>query len=250
MGATRFCRIFGLALVMACLAAAGASADSESVVCFGDSATAGASHLSFPDYLEFFIEPGDGEVSNEGESGETTADGLWRMLGYLITFKYVDSKVWTYMEGGNDLIDWVIDADPLLLYDPLDPDYPLRDELNQKLNEIKKNLRSGIQDIHFWTSAEVVLGTYYYLSSYTICDPSPIGFLTPAMAEKANHYVDELNDQIRDLAAEEGVPLADLNEIFGDFGGHNLFYHDCNHVNDLGNFFVALAWWLQIAPLL
>ena len=224
------------------------AATSDKVVCFGDSATEGASELSFPDYLEAFIEWGDGQVVNEGKSGETAEEGMWRMWWLLFSLKYINSHVWTYMEGGNDLIDWVTQIDPYLLFDPANPGYPHRQELDDKLAQIKDDLRTGIHNIRNKTSAEVVLGTYNYLASFTQCDPSPIGFLLPGMTEKANHYVDELNDNIRDLASEEDTPLADINESLGNFNGNLLFYHDCIHMNSLGNFVVALIWLVQIAP--
>jgi hypothetical protein len=94
------------------------------------------------------------------------------------------------------------------------------------------------------------LGTYYYLAPYTACDPSPIGFLTPGMVEKANHYVDRLNEMVRDLAAEEDTGLADLNVDLSFINGHPLYYLNCNHLNSVGNFFAALVWWLRLAPYL
>jgi len=221
----------------------------DDVVCFGDSATAGAVDLSFPDYLEFFIDPGDGDVVNEGEGGETTDEGFWRVIWLIISLQYYDAEVWTYWEGGNDIIDWVEEIDPYLLYDPADPDYPYREELNDKLDDIKWNITASVELIRL-TGAEVVLGTYLELVPYLECGPSPIGFLLPGMADKANHYLAELNEAIREVADDTGAPLNDMNLNLALIGGHLINYHDCNHLNALGNFYVAVAWWIAVLPYL
>ena len=226
-----------------------ATAGDDEVVCFGDSATAGAVDLSFPDYLEFFIDPGDGQVVNEGESGETTDEGYWRILWMVATFQHYDAKVWTYWEGGNDLIDWVEETDPLLLNDPLDPEYPYWNELQDELERIKFNIKLSVETIYV-TGAEVVLGTYYEIVPWLPCSCSPIGFFLPVHAEIANHYQSLLNEAIREVADELDAPVNDMENNLGPISGHLINYHDCNHMNAMGNFWVALSWWIAVMPYL
>ncbi|MBZ0271264.1 SGNH/GDSL hydrolase family protein [bacterium] len=226
-----------------------AFADDTQVVCFGDSATEGAVNLSFPDFLEFFVDPGDGEVVNEGDSGETTDEGYWRALGLVVTFRHAGAKVWTYWEGGNDLIDWVEQNDPYLLSDPASPTYPYRAELDAKLALIRKNIKRTVNLIRT-TGSDVVIGTYAPLVPWLACDPSPLGFLTPALAEIANHYQAELNDAIRAAAADLSAPVNDIAADLGFVNGHIVNYHDCNHLNALGNFWAAASWRIAIAPYL
>lgn len=221
----------------------------DEVVCFGDSATAGAVDLSFPDYLEFFIDPGNEQVANEGESGETSAEGYWRALWLILSLQYYDAKVWTYWMGGNDLIDWVQDIDPYMRYDPESPNYPYRDELNDKLDDIEANIRLTVRAIEL-TGAGVVLGTYLQLVPVLSCSASPVGFLTPGLADKANHYLSELNDVIRNVSADMHLGLNDMEANLGGINGRMIYYHDCNHLNGLGNFVVALSWWIAVSPYL
>ena len=226
---------------------AGATQAGEKVVCFGDSMVAGPSELTFPDYLEFFVEPGDGEVVNEGQGGETTGEGYWRAMWLVISLQYHDADVWIYWEGGNDIIDWVEANDPYMLYNPADPNYPLRDDLDDQLARTKSNIAMTINTIQL-TGAEVVIGTYMELVPWLPCDPSPIGFMTPGMIKKANAYLEELNGIIREVAAEEGVVLHDVRNTLGFVSGHLINYHDCLHQNLVGEFWKGLAWWLAVMP--
>jgi len=250
MSASRFiriCLLLATGFVLSALAPATVAADDE-VVCFGDSATAGAVDMSFPDYLEFFIDPGDGQVSNEGESGETAEEGVGRLFWLIISLQHYGAKVWTFWEGGNDLIDWVEETDPYLLNDPADSNYPYREELDAKLAYIA-DLIGGAVDLIRFAGAEAALGTYYDLMPWLPCDASPLGFLTPGLAEKGNHYQQELNDTIRQVAADKDAPVADIANL-AVVNGHVLNYHNCNHMNAFGNFWVAAEWWITVLPYL
>lgn len=236
-----------LAIIVGCILMTSATFAGDKVVCFGDSYTAGPAALSFPDYLEFLIDPGDSDVVNEGEGGETSDEAFWRMLGMILIFEHFGADVWTITTGGNDLIDWLEDTDPFLMHDPTDPNYPYEDELNDLLETVKFNIGMCI-DLIWISGSEAVLGTYMQVVPWLPCDPSPIGFFTPGLADKANTYMMILNDAIREVAADKNVDVNDLEANLPWISGHLVNYYDCLHPNTVGNFSIALAWWLTVMP--
>jgi len=209
------------------------------LVCFGDSATKGAVDQHYPSYIEEWINPSEDDVANEGKSGETSGEGLSRLRDIIDSEKFPNAQVYAYWEGGNDLVDTITELDPFLIWDPARSWYPFRAELDDILSNIKENLRQGIQKIRE-TDAQPILGTYYYLMAFKKCKFSPIHFLFPFMVRKANHYVDQLNNVIYELADEENVPLADINKELGTMSYWS--YHDYNHANALGNRLIAEVW--------
>jgi lysophospholipase L1-like esterase len=217
------------------------------LVCFGDSATHGAVDEHYPSYLEAWINPSSDDVVNEGKNGETSGEGLSRLRHIIDSHEYPNAKVYAYWEGGNDVIDWVQEVDPYLVWDPANPNYPFRNQLNSILSNMKDNLRQGVYKIQE-TTAQPILGNYYYLISYIRCPLSPIGFLLPRMTTIANHYVDEITTTIYDLAAEEQIPLADINGELGQMPYE--YYHDCNHASAIGNEAIAEVWYDVILPYL
>ena len=217
------------------------------LVCFGDSATKGAVSQHYPSYIEGWIDPSSDDVVNEGKNGETSGEGLSRLIGIIDSHKYPNAKVFALWEGGNDVIDWIQEVDSWLIFDPADPDYPYRSELDNILSNMKDNLRQGIYKIQD-DGAQPVLGTYYYLISYIDCPLSPLGFLLPSMTVIANHYVDEINSVVYELAAEEDVPLSDINGELGEMPYE--YYYNCNHANALGNEAIAEIWYQAVIPYL
>ena len=115
------------------------------------------------------------------------------------------------------------------------------------LTQVKENLRMGIHEIKS-VSAQPVLGTYYYAHPFLRCPFSPIGFLLFFMTLKVNHYVDELNELIYELAKEEDIPVSDIN------GALRMMpfwcYHDSHHANLIGNYHIANIWFSTVSPFL
>ena len=217
------------------------------LVCFGDSATKGAVEQHYPGYIEGWINPSEDDVANEGKSGETSSEGLERLRSIINSGEYPNAQVYAYWEGGNDLVDAIVELDRFLLYDPVKPWYPYDDELNQILSQVKENLRQGVEKIQE-TDATPVLGTYYYLMAFKRCKLSPIHFLLPFQVRHANHYVDKLNSVIYELADEKQIPIADIN---GELGALAYWqYHDFNHANALGNHLIAEVWFETVDPFL
>ena len=217
------------------------------LVCFGDSATKGAVDQHYPGYIEEWINPGDDDVANEGKSGETSSEGLNRLRNIINSNEYPNAQVYAYWEGGNDIVDAISQVDPLLIWDPARSWYPFREQLATLLAIVKENLRQGVAKIRE-TDATPVLGTYYYLMAFKKCKLSPFHFLFPLQVRRTDHYVDELNQVIYELADEENVPLADIHSELGRMMYWH--YHDFNHANAEGNRLIAEVWFEAVDPFL
>ncbi|CAK8721541.1 Lysophospholipase L1 [Candidatus Electronema halotolerans] len=84
---------------------AGASQAADTVVCFGDSITAGyksGSASAYPTYLQPMLDANTFVVVNAGKGGEDTYSGVSRFASVLATYqpKYV-----IIMEGANDVVE-------------------------------------------------------------------------------------------------------------------------------------------------
>lgn len=208
-------------------------------VAFGDSATAGRSTRAYVDELRERLDEPLEAFANEGRGGETTGEGLSRLMSLLADDSFADAKVLLYWEGGKDIAEFIQDYDPLLLFSPDDPSYPLADELAEQLRESQRNIELAItaaQD----AGLDVYVATYYRLREKTqICDTLFWGIILPAQAHIANAYVVRLNECIRAAANRRRAVLVDVEAADEIIRSDRANYLDCNHLSEQGNKIVA-----------
>jgi len=212
------------------------------LVCFGDSATAGAEEPTYPQLLADLAGVERKTIDNAGKSGETSTEGLERLQDLLEQEVYPNATGLIFWEGGNDIIDFIQATDPFLLTSPLDEDYPFRDQLATLLLGVSSNLSQAIQlgKDRGWN---VSIATYYnFLETPEVatlaCKASPLGFITPAQSMIANQYTFMLNEAIEIVADGYGIPLSDMrldNPVLQNIS----CWHDCNHLNGNGNEILA-----------
>ena len=208
-------------------------------IAFGDSATADETTNGYPEILMMLLgEPPD-TFASEGESGETSEEGLVRLELLLADGVYPDANVLLYWEGGNDITEFISEHDSFRLYSPNAPDDPLADELAQQLDESQADIESAIAAAHR-KGLSVFVATYYFMrESIGICDALPLNLLLPSQAVNANTYVVRLNERIRTAAANQGAVLVDVASEDDRIRADPDNYADCNHLSGQGNTIVA-----------
>jgi len=206
---------------------------------FGDSSTAGASELSYVDYLPELLGVPDDALANEGSGGEGTADGLERLVLLFDQQIFPNAAVLLYWQGGNDVVDFVTAADPLLLQSPADPGYPNHEALQAVLDETETNIRVAIRMARD-AGLDVLVATYYFMPQLSLnCDALLLDLLLPFQAVNANDYTVMLNERIRQAAADEGAAVVDVAALDDVLRADPDNYENCNHLSDRGNEIVA-----------
>lgn len=208
-------------------------------VAFGDSSTAGPSERDYPDILrELLGEPRE-TFANEGESGESAAEGLDRLEMLIVNEIYPNAEVLLYWQGGNDITEFIREFDLLLLFSPDEPGYPFAEALIRQLDETQEDIESVIeaaQDV----GLDVFVATYYFVQEdFGICDAFPLDLVLPEQARKANEYLLRLNERIRAAAANSGATLVDVASLDETIRADSANYFDCNHLSEQGNAIVA-----------
>ena len=204
-------------------------------IAFGDSSTDGPTNRDYPEILAEQLELSTDSIANEGAGGETAEDGLARLQGLFTGDIYPNAQVLLYWEGGNDLIDFVRSVDPLLLFSPNEADYPFRDQLNALLDDIHDQMANAVQAGKD-AGLKVYIATYFPMpEDIVICNPLPIGIILPVQSERANHYVDLLNEEIRIVAFSKSAVLVDVADAGDDIATDQDNYYDCNHLSEAGN---------------
>ncbi len=207
-------------------------------LCFGDSVTKGDSLPRYPQYLEWLLGQGSGTVANEGKSGETAGDGRERLETMMRCDTYPNVHTVLYLEGANGLIDWIQEHDAALLISPKDPLYPKKQELRDLLEHIKGNVTGAVRSVTS-TGRVVIIGSYFHVLPYVSpCSVSPLGFFLPYMADHINDYVDLLNEKFYEVAAEQGLEIADIATT-GALYGDPANFLNCNHPSASGNEIIA-----------
>jgi lysophospholipase L1-like esterase len=208
-------------------------------VAIGDSATRGPSDRDYPDILrERLGQPAD-SFANEGHGGETTDEGIER-LRLLIRWEiYPNAHTLLYWQGGADIIDFAGDVDPLLLLDPDSGLYPFKDGLNDKLDEIQRNIEDAIETAQ--STGWLVYAATYYAAREEIgpCESLFLDTILPSQARHANAYIRRVNERIRLAVADTGAILVDVAAMTDVLQGDELYYFDCNHLSAEGNEIVA-----------
>lgn len=213
------------------------------IICFGDSSTAGAVDPSYPSILAGLMGIEEQKIDNAGNSGETTKEGLDR-LQELITFGiYPNATTFIYWEGGNDITDFVMSVDPLLLFSPNDPGYMFTAQLSAELSRIKNNFQAAIQ-MAVDQGWNVYIADYYPLLENGIatlpCPASPINIITEMQAKRVNEYGAFLNTTIGEVATNNAsVTLIPVSSTGGVLQLDVTRWHNCNHLNAIGNQVVA-----------
>jgi len=175
-------------------------------------------------------------IGNEGESGEESDDGLERLKEYVRWGKYPHANTFVYQEGGGDIVDWVGNRDPLLLFSPNDAAYPFKFELLDKLSEMKQNVADAVllTQEQGW---KTFMTTYARFMPGIECTSLPFNMATEQQAARANEYRAKINDALREAAMLTGAILVDTGEnpLLNDVQ----MFENCNHLNEQGNEIVA-----------
>lgn len=235
-------RIRLLVLLPAALAAAGCAATADPAVryiAFGDSTTAGPADTQYWEFLRDDLgQPAD-SFAGAGQGGESTTEGLDRLRGILDDGLYPNAMVLLYWEGGNDLIAFVHDHDPLLALSPSAADYPFAAELATSLDSTQANIEEAIW-LGRGAGLAVYAATYFHLNAAAgQCKPALLGVLLPAQEARVTEYIQLLNDRIRIAAANAGAVLVDVAQQADAIAADPANYVNCDHLSDRGNQLVA-----------
>ncbi len=210
-------------------------------VAFGDSATRGPSSRDYVAYLPGLLGVGDDAVANEGDSGESTDEGLERLRSLIDREIFPNAEVLLYWEGAKDLIDFIEDTDPFLLVSPEDAAYPFTQRLTDALDEIQANIESAIR-IGQDAGLRVYVATYFFLPAGSLdCDMALLNILLPRQAANANDYVARLNERIRQAVGNRGATIVDVAAEDAALRADPANYYNCNHLSTEGNRIVAEA---------
>ncbi len=208
-------------------------------VAFGDSTTAGPSNRDYPDILrEMLGEPSEA-FANEGEGGETTAEGIDRLDGLIASDIFPNAAVWMYWEGGGDITDFIQDNDPFLLLSPEDADFPLAGALGTRLDQTQANIQRALESMSGDGRTVLVATLFFIREDVGDCPALPLDILLPAQAVNANAYLRLLNDRIRMAAMNTGAILVDIAAVDEALRATASNYFNCNHLSEAGNTIAA-----------
>jgi len=205
------------------------------VIAFGDSTTAGPGAMQYVDFLPDLLNEPANAFANEGRGGETTVEGVVRLESLLAARLFPNADTLVYWQGGNDLIDFIQDHDPLIALSPDDAIYPFTDDLRVLLDGIAQNLRAAV-DAGNAAGLSVVIVTYYFIPEQIIeCRATPLDLIFPGQAVVANAYTTRLNQVIRDAAAASGAMIVDIADLDAVLRGNIGNYENCNYLSADGN---------------
>jgi lysophospholipase L1-like esterase len=207
-------------------------------IAFGDSTTAGPTDRQYWQILQEKLNQPPEAFAGQGQGGETSAEGITRLQDLIDRGIYPNAQVLLYWEGGDDLVEFVKDKDPLLLLSPGDQNYPFATQLNDKLATLQTNIEQAISMAQN-AGWKVYVATYYPLEENKPCKALPLPLLLAPQAINANAYVIKLNERIRQAAANRSATLVDVATIAESLKSDPANYVDCNHLSDQGNELVA-----------
>jgi lysophospholipase L1-like esterase len=206
---------------------------------FGDSSTAGSSGRGYPEILYNLLGQPAGTIANQGSGGETAGAGLDRLRQLLSRRIYPNANTLLYWEGGVDLIDFIREADGLLLFSPLEANYPYSTRLTQALDQIQADIESAITAGQ-QAGLTAYVATYFSLREATAeCQPMFLEIILPSQARTANAYIALLNERIRQAAVNTGAVLVDIASADDALHADDSNFVNCNHLSDRGNAVVA-----------
>jgi lysophospholipase L1-like esterase len=217
-------------------------------IAFGDSTTDGPADRQYVDFLPDLLGESADAFANEGESGETSEEGLARLRMIFATDQYPNATTFIYWESGNDLNEFIRTNDPLLLTSPVDPEFSRGDELATALDDAMANVAAAIAEART-NGLTVFVATYAPLApGIERCDALPLDVLFPGQATNGNAYLDALNTQLVQIAATNGATLVDIAAIGDELRSDSANYENCNHLSEQGNERVAEEFSAAIRP--
>jgi hypothetical protein len=216
-------------------------------IAFGDSTTSGPNDQNYWNFLAEKIGQSADRFANEGNGGEGSSEGLDRLKNLIEQGLYPNAKILLYWQGGDDLIGFIKNRDPLLTLSPNTENYPYASQLDAELDRIQANIEQSItiaQD----AGLDVYVTTYYFLKENKQCKPAVLDILLAPQADIANVYLDKLNDRIRLAAQNTGSVLVDVETQSQALLSDPANYADCNHLSDQGNRIVADVFFAVLVP--
>ncbi len=207
-------------------------------IAFGDSTTADQADRQYWELLRDDLGLPANTFAGQGKGGETTSEGISRLQPLFDQGLYPNAQVLLYWEGGNDILDFVRNHDPLVALSPAASNYPFRAELDTALDTVQANIQQAINLGH-QAGLQVYVATYFYLSPTGECKPTLLNVLLPAQAQRVNEYVRLLNDRIRTAATDARTVLVDVGARADEILADPANYSGCNHLSSQGNQFVA-----------
>jgi hypothetical protein len=207
-------------------------------VAFGDSTTDGPTDRNYWTLLSLELGEEESAFSNEGRGGESSSDGLHRLKRLLADDLYPNAQVLLYWQGGDDVVEFIQNRDPLLAFSPDDPKFPFSQEWQAELDRIQGNIEQAIRVGHE-NGLTVYVATYYFLRENLHCKPTVLKILLPSQSENAKIYVVRLNERIRQAARNEQAVVVDVEKYSEKLLGDEANYFDCNHLSAAGNAVIA-----------
>jgi hypothetical protein len=208
-------------------------------VAIGDSSTRGPSARDYLDILRDLLNEPAEAFANEGKGGSTSNEGLEKIGQLIQQGFYPNAHTLLYWQGGGDIVDFMIDVDPLLLLAPDSDLYPFASRLDEVLDEIQANIEALIETAKDagWS---VYVATYYFgREALGPCENLFLDTILPSQARNANVYIGLLNERIRLAAANTGAVLVDVSSLNDVLRSDKANYFDCNHLSAQGNGLVA-----------
>lgn len=208
-------------------------------IAFGDSTTAGPADRQYWEFVRDDLGLPSDSFAGQGHGGETSTEGLVRLRTLLDSGIYPNAEVLLYWEGANDILDFVQNQDPLLLFPPDSSIYPFKDELAAALDTVEANIDQAVQMGH-QAGLTVYVATYYSFSADAEeCKPALLGVLLPGQLHLVNDYVELLNARIRKAAGNAGAVLVDVSTRTAQLAADPANYANCNHLTSRGTKIVA-----------
>lgn len=229
-------------LVLPILLAAGCTAPllpdpAVRYIAFGDSTTASRATVQYWQYVRQDLGLPANAFAGQGHDGETAAEGLPRLRDLLDKGLYPNAQVLLYWEGGNDILKFVKNHDPLVVQSPTDPNYPFQADLNLALDQVQADIEQAVT-LANQKNLKLCAATYFDLVPGE-CKAAPLNLLLPEQVQQANQYVRLLNDRIRQAAANTGATLVEVASQAPRLANDPANYTNCNHLSNQGNRIVA-----------
>lgn len=208
-------------------------------VVLGDSITGTLETDTYPRLLVQELDIEEAEFAAEGRGGRTTATGLLRLAEIIEFESYPNAEVFIQFLGAAEIIDFILAHDPGLAVSPSESEYPFTEELDGLLALIASNMRSilNLASAQGW---EVLVTTYYDLpADKTPCEAFGDNPLDEIEAQRANEYIDLLNEVILELAAELGIAVVDVRAESANLVENLDNFEDCIHPSESGARIIA-----------
>jgi len=208
-------------------------------VAFGDSLTQGKDSPTYPSVLAGLLGIPSDRIANEGKSGESANDGLDRIRQFFVDCDtFPNAHTLLYWQGAAGLIDWILETDRFLLFDPLSPSYPYAAQLEERLTNIQNNVVAAVEMAAGSVDAVYVADFFDLLPWISPCDTFGAP-LAPGLTVKANNYIQLLNEKIHEAVSDTGVTLVNIHGELGALHNDPANFIDCNHPSGAGNELIA-----------